>query len=554
MADETMTDTTVFTARRVRTMEPSLPVAEAVAVRDGLIVEVGSLETMQPWLDRVPHHIDDTFREHVIFPGFIDPHLHPSMAAILLNMHFATVVAWALPWDDIGAVRNRTEFLNRITDLDGSLPTGEPLFVFGHHPIWHGDIDRHQLNAISTDRPIIVWHRGYHTIVVNDVTTRWMDLDLGAAERHPQIDLEEGRFFETGLSVALRQMRGYLLETERFRSGLRRVRRVVHQGGHTTIGEAALGFYGLEDEWAHLRAVMDQPETPFRIQLLPHVFGPEGGPEADRDFVERAVRFRERNTRRLRFSDHVKLFADGGFFAEMLMLKPPGHFGGRHGEWITPPERFQEIARALWNARLNIHVHCSGDLGVELALSTLEQLQWERPRFDHRFTFEHFGISSSQQVARIARNGGAASVNVYYVYELARAFAEKAVGYERASQFSRLGSLERSGVPFAVHSDFPMAPAKPLNNAWIAANRVTESGDVMGPDERTTLDAAMRAITTSAAYVLGLEDEVGSLRWGKKADFTILGDDPYDVGVEGLRDIPVWGTVFEGQLFPLVAS
>ena len=80
-----MADITVFTARRVRTMEASMPTAEAVAVRDGRIVEVGTLENMAPWLDGYDHEIDDTFSDHVIMPGFIDPHLHPSMAAVLLR-------------------------------------------------------------------------------------------------------------------------------------------------------------------------------------------------------------------------------------------------------------------------------------------------------------------------------------------------------------------------------------------------------------------------------------------------------------------------------------
>lgn len=150
----------------------------------------------------------------------------------------------------------------------------------------------------------------------------------------------------------------------------------------------------------------------------------------------------------------------------------------------------------------------------------------------------------------MALAGAMASVNVYYVYELSRAFADHTVGYERASQMSRLGTLERAGVPFAVHSDFTMAPARPLNNAWVAANRINEAGEVMGPEERTSLDAALRAITTNAALVLGLEDEIGSLRWGKKADFTILEADPYDIGAADLRDIPLWGTVFEGTKYP----
>ena len=544
-----MAEITVFVARTVRTMEPSLPVAEAVAVRDGRIVEVGTLETLRPWLDSRSHEIDDTFKDHCIMPGFIDPHLHPSMAAMLLPMHFTTAVGWDLPWEDIRPVQDGEQFLARLADLDAGLPPGEPLLAFGHHPIWHGDIDRRALNEISTTRPIVVWHRGYHSLVVNDACLRWMDLDTASASNHPQIDLEAGRFFETGLEVALQHLRSFILEVDRFRNGLDRMRQVIHRGGHTTIGEAAFGFYGFEEEWTHLLAVMEQPDTPFRIQLMPYTMGPEGDSRTDRQFLERVLAYPSRNTHRLRFSDHVKLFADGGFFAELLMLKPPGHLDGRHGEWITPPGRFEEIARVLWNAGLKIHVHCSGDRGVELALSTLEKLQWERPRFDHRFTFEHFGISSSQQVDRIAAVGGVASVNAYYVYELSEAFAASTVGYERASQMSRLGTLERAGVRFAVHSDFPMAPAQPLNNAWVAANRIAASGAVMCPSERASLDAAIRAITVNAAYVLGLEDEIGSLRWGKRADFTILEADPYQAGAGSLRDIPIWGTVFEGEKF-----
>ena len=544
-----MAEITVFLARTVRTMEASLPVAEAVAVRDGRIVEVGTFEALRPWLDSRSHEIDDTFRDHCIMPGFIDPHLHPSMAAMLLPMQFTSAVGWDLPWEDIGPVHDEEQFRTRLVDIDADLPSGEPLFAFGHHPIWHGYIDRRALNEVSTSRPMVVWHRGYHSLVVNDACLRWMDLDTASASNHPQIDLEAGRFFETGLEVALHHLRGFILEVERFRGGLDRMRQVIHHGGHTTIGDAAFGFYGFEEEWAHLQAVMEQPDTPFRIQLMPYTMGPDGDSRSDRQFLERVLEYPSRNTHRLRFGDHVKLFADGGFFAELLMLKPPGHLDGRHGEWMTPPERFEEIARVLWNAGLKIHVHCSGDLGVELALSTLEKLQWERPRSDHRFTFEHFGISSSQQVDRIAAVGGVASVNAYYVYELSEAFAAHTVGYERASQMSRLGSLERAGVRFAVHSDFPMAPAKPLNNAWVAANRIAESGAVMCPNERASLDAAIKAITIDAAYVLGLEEEIGSLRWGKRADFTILEADPYLVGRESLRDIPVRGTVFEGVTF-----
>ncbi len=100
-----MTEITVFTAARIVTMNPPLPTATAVAVRDGLIVEVGSLETMAPWLDAHACRIDERFADLVLMPGFIDPHLHPSMAAVLLPMHFITAMEWRLPWQTFAAVR-----------------------------------------------------------------------------------------------------------------------------------------------------------------------------------------------------------------------------------------------------------------------------------------------------------------------------------------------------------------------------------------------------------------------------------------------------------------
>ena len=259
----------------------------------------------------------------------------------------------------------------------------------------------------------------------------------------------------------------------------------------------------------------------------------------------------DRNTHRLQFQNGVKLFTDGGFYAELMQLQEPGFIDDHHGEWLTPPEIVEGLAREFWNASYRIHVHCTGDLGVELALEILEKLQFERPRFNHRFTIEHFGVSTPEQVRRIAALGALVSANIYYLHELGDAYWKRSIGFERASQMARLGTVARYGIPTALHSDFIMAPAQPLNSAWVAVNRISESGAVLAPDERLTLDQAMRAITIDAAYILGMEHEIGSIRAGKKADFTVLEADPYETAPEALRDIPIWGTVFEGQPAPL---
>ena len=137
----------------------------------------------------------------------------------------------------------------------------------------------------------------------------------------------------------------------------------------------------------------------------------------------------------------MKLFTDGAFFSQLMQLGGAGYIDGHEGEWLMAPEAFESSARTLWNGGYCIHVHCTGDLGLELALDVLEKLQWERPRFNHRFTIEHFGISTSAQARRIADLGAIVSANAYYVYELSDIYSRRGVGRERASQMVRLGSL-----------------------------------------------------------------------------------------------------------------
>ena len=108
---------TLFPARSIITMNPSLPRADAVLVGNGKILEVGSMDSMQPWLSKHPHQVDDRFRDQVICPGFIDPHLHPTMAAVLLPMEFITAMRWRLPWGTVNPVTTAAGFDARMSEL-----------------------------------------------------------------------------------------------------------------------------------------------------------------------------------------------------------------------------------------------------------------------------------------------------------------------------------------------------------------------------------------------------------------------------------------------------
>jgi predicted amidohydrolase YtcJ len=538
-----MSEITVYLAKRIHTMNASVPIATAVAVRDGRIIEVGSQETLEPWLRAQPYRIDDRFRDCILMPGFIDPHLHPTLGAILLPVHFITALEWRLPWGTSPAVTGRNDYLRRLKEIHESLEDRtEPLVSWGYHRIWHGELSRDVLDEITTERPIVIWQRSFHEMFLNSAALEWLEIDEAEVDRHPMVDIARGRFFEQGKNLLLRSLNPFLLNPTRFKQGLERLKQVVRFGGHTTIGDMGIGAFDMESEWSLIREVLEREDTPFRISIVPRC---RLDVDVDAE-MDRLASLPDRNTHRLQFGDHIKMMADGGFFGEMMQVLPPGFIDGHEGEWIFPPEQLEALCRAGWHRGSKIHIHCTGDLGVELALDILEKLQWERPRFDHRFTIEHFGMSTPEQCRRIAALGAQVSANPYYVHELGEAYWQNSIGMERASQMVRLGTLERHGIPFALHSDLTMAPALPLNNAWVAVNRIGESGRVLCEGERITVDRAMRAITIDAAYILGLENEIGSIRAGKRADFTVLRRDPYEVPEFELKDVPIWGVVFEG--------
>ena len=541
---------TLYRAKKVITMNPSLPEANAVLVRDGRIVEVGQEGQMGPWLRTHEHQIDEQFIDKIICPGFIDPHLHPTMAAVLLPMEFITALRWKLPWGTVEPTTSAADFNARMTQLHTHKADGEPLFIWGYHQLWHGAMDRHRINAISTERPIVVWHRSFHELYMNDGALLMVGAQASDITPGSQIDYDQGRFYENGLGYAISKLNPWILAPARYALGLERLKQVVHFGGHTTIGDLATGLFDFETEAAALAELLEGDDVPFRTRLVAH----GARMLAHGKSVDAAVALTnglvDRNSHRLKFGKHVKLFSDGAFFSQLAQLQEPGYIDGHQGEWLMPPETLEKVMRGYWLAGYQIHVHVTGDLGLELALDCLEKMQWEKPRFNHQFTLEHFGFSTQEQVRRIKALGAQVSANVYYLHELSDIYAKEGIGYERASQMSRLKSCFDADINTTIHSDYTMAPAEPLNSAWVAVNRVNHAGDVMCAEECLTPYQALQAITINAAHVLGMADITGSIRAGKYADFTVLDEDPLTVDPMSIRDINIHATVFEGTVYP----
>lgn len=543
---------TVFTAREIVTMDDSLPSATAVAVANGRIVSVGTMESLRAWLDAREHHIDRRFQDKVLVPGLIDNHLHPIMAAILLGTHWITPHEWQLNGQTIRRTRGKDQFLGRVEkQVNESTDTEEPLITWGYHELWHGVIRRQDLDEISKTKPIVLWQRSFHEIIVNTAGLKWLGFEPGKDEVPLDSDFDLGVFAERGLLAAVSRMVPYLMQPERLNRGLQQVAQIIHRGGITTISDMGLGAYlGMREEQALQYSAFADASVPFRNMLVP---APEliiikAGDRAALDAVEQ---FGSLSTDKLPIKRHVKLLADGAFFAQYMQMNPPGYIDGHQGKWLTEPEALKASIRTFWNANYQIHVHVNGDRGMDVVLDALNAALNEKPRYDHRFTLHHVGFATNDQLRRAASLGAIISAQPNYIWALGDKYAQHGLGMDRASQMSRIGGMVRAGIPVSLHSDFTMAPAAPLTLAWIAVNRITAEGTLMAPNERITKMQALRAITIDAAFAMRMEHEIGSIAAGKRADFTVLESNPLTVEALALKDIPIWGTVFEGRVFPI---
>lgn len=542
---------TLYKARSIITMNDSLPRATAVLVQDGMILEVGDAENMQPWLQHQDYVVDEQFADKIICPGFIDPHLHPSMAAVLLPMEFITAMRWKLPWGEIAPVTDPQGFDARLAVLNQEKAAAEPLFIWGYHQLWHGPMSRQRIESIAGERPTVVWHRSFHELYMNAAAMDMVGVVAADIKPGMQINIEHGHFYEGGLGYAINRLNPWILAPDKYAAGLQRLKAVVHYGGHTSIGDLATGMFNFSAEAEALAQHLEGDDVPFRTRLVAHGtvltkggVPPEQGPELANALVKR-------NSQRLQFGRHIKLFSDGAFFSQLAQLQQPGYIDGHHGEWLTTPEVLEQHVRAYWHAGYQIHVHVTGDLGLQLTLDILQKMQNEKPRFNHGFTLEHFGFSTPEQIRQIKALGAQVSANVYYLHELSDSYTQSGIGYERASQMARLGSCFRADINTTVHSDFTMAPAEPLNSMWVAVNRINHAGNVMGAVECLSQQQALQAITINAAHVIGMADITGSIRAGKRADFTVLDTDPLTCEPMQLRDINICATVFEGKVFAL---
>ncbi|WP_434139253.1 amidohydrolase [Photobacterium leiognathi] len=554
-APEVKSKTTIFYGGPIITMENTQPSAEAVVTSEyGKIVYVGSeKEALKQYPNSKKVDLDDK----VLMPGFIEQHLHPFLAALTLNMPVIAPEEWKLPTKTWPAVTNHDDYIAALTAQEKAMKDpNEVLWTWGFNNFFHGELSRQELDKISDTRPIGVWHRSAHEFYVNSAFIKKFglnqaDIDKLGSEVANQADLEQGHFYEGGaLIYLLPRIAPELANEERFAAGLKQMVTMLHQKGITAYNEP--GAFIPENMIQLYLDVLGNESTPMYSYFTPESKTPffAKGKEGVLKEVERITTTLPEEGKVRYFDKQIKLLFDGAIISQLMKMKD-GYTDGHHGEWIQTPEDVETITKIFWDNDYQVLVHVNGDLGVEKLIKILEKRQAENPRKDHRFTIIHFANSTDEQVAKLKKLGAIISVNPYYVTGFSEKFGEVGLGKERAHAMVRLGTIEKEGIPVSLHSDAPMAPSDPLLLAWSAATRITNEGTVVRPDLALSRDAALRGITIEAAYSWGQEDRLGSIKTGKVANFTILEQDPYKVDVKKLKDIPIYGTVFEGKVFPI---
>ena len=582
--------TTIYSARRIITMNPRRPVATHVAVRDGHVLGAGALDELAGWGD---YELDERFAGKVVMPGFVEGHchswegsawedtylgffdrtapdgvLHPGLKSIdAVVDRFRAAATSATADAEPGAGESRpggSDGSGGAGEAGGpggagapgesGRSSGEAVMGWGFDPIFFGgrrmvaaDLDR-----VSATRPVIVMHQSGHIVNVNSEALRRAGI---TRDTNVQGLVRDAHGAPTGelQGPALRSIVYRAAGRDRFLDmgrgdSLWRFAASARRAGVTTATDLA---NELPEETVASQVATTAHED-FPLRIVPAFFAAARPADDGVAWVKSLI---PRGHERLRYG-LVKLVLDGSIQGFTARMKWPGYYNGHeNGLWyIEPNEELPRVLGTFHRAGLQVHVHTNGDEATEAAIDAIETVLRERPAADARFTLQHCQMAHDAHFRRMARLGICANLFANHLYYWGDQHHALTMGPERAGRMDAAGTAKRLGVPFSIHSDAPVTHLAPLFTAWCAVNRRTASGRVLGEAERITVPDALHAITLGAAFTLKLDTEIGSIETGKRADFAILEDDPLAVAPEALKDVAVWGTVVGGRVFPSPAA
>ena len=511
---------------RVLTSDDNMPRAEAFAVKDDRFIAVGTSSDILNLASSGSEIIDA--EGMTVTPGFIDAHSHPSSGGVnelvQVNADLRSVVEIKQAIAERARNTPRGQWVRAFKYDDTKLDEGRP-------------VNRFDLDEAAPENPVVVGHRGGHTGVYNSMALAM----AGVTSETP--DPADGRFYrdENGVLTGLvaekaRDVFRDLIPSdsnrEERRDGVKLISQMMTAAGLTSVHQTG---GGRNDMIAYQDARADDG-LHFRMYLFPRgqlLF----------DLVNSGIR--------TGFGDEVfrigavKFGADGSASERTMAMSTP--FEGSPGDHGILTMNQEEIHEAVENAHRNdfqIGIHANGDIAIDMVLNAYERVQSLWPRPDPRHRIEHCSLVNPDLLRRIKATGSIPTPFYTYVHYHGNKWVY--YGEEKMKWMFAHKSFLDYGIPVAPASDYTPGPYEPLMGIQSMVTRKDWMGRVWGPNQRISVDEALKVCTMNGAYASFEENIKGSITTGKLADFVILAEDPHDVDPDQIKNIEIVRTVVGG--------
>ncbi|HET9889171.1 MAG TPA: amidohydrolase [Mycobacterium sp.] len=529
-----MADADLVVTGTILTVDEARPTAEALAVAAGRIIAVGTRSEVAEFTGPDTQTVD--VGDGCVMPGFVEAHGHPLMEAIALSDRIVDIRPVTLRSADDVVAAVRTEVARR--GSDGA-------FLNGWDPLLQNGLPEPTLSwldGIAPDSPLVILHNSGHKAYFNSQAAKLHGLnrdtpDPKGAKYGRDADGElDGTAEETGAVFPL--LGGAIDFADYPRMLLAECAR-LNRAGLTTCSEMAFD--------PNFRPVVEQLREQLTVRMRTYeISNPQMSTAAtpgQGDDILRQV--------------GIKIWVDGSPWIGNIDLSFPyldteatriiGVVPGSCGCANYTAEQLHEIVGAYFPLGWPMACHVQGDAGVDTILDVYEEALRRHPRDDHRLRLEHVGAIRPEQLRRAHDLGVTCSIFVDQIHYWGDVIVDGLFGEERGTRWMPAGSAVATGMRISLHNDPPVTPEEPLRNISVAVTRTAPSGRVLAPEERLTVEQAIRAQTIDAAWQLFSDDVIGSLEVGKYADLVVLSADPRTVPPEQIADLEVRATYLAGR-------
>jgi predicted amidohydrolase YtcJ len=532
--------TTVFSGGTILTVDEKFSEAQAIAIRGNRIVAVGSSADVRRAAGAGAVEVDLAGR--TMLPGFVDPHTHVVAGAAVDGI-----------MDNVGVSRFATtaEVLRHLSSRVADTPKGEWILARSFDPSLQSGPDAltfAELDKVSTEIPVFVMNASGHLAYANRKAFEAAGIPDDVADPPGAEFVRDAAGQLNGTiknNVAFLKVVSAAPAMARLEPVPAIIRLLSTWGsrGLTCVSELSLGALTQSPQDAQiLFAAANSGMLNARIRAYPfYTLGTEAWDAAgikpgDGDAVARIAGY--------------KLVADGSNQGFTGFQREPYLESDSRGSPYMSAGDMKEIAVDRARKGWPLALHGNGDAAIDMVLDACQAVHDAGIDMGRiRARIEHCSMLHDDQIARMKKLGVSASFLIGHVYYWGVWMRDHVFGPERVRHLCRCRSVERAGIGFSLHSDFMVTDPEPLQMIQMAVTRRTwkEPDFVLNPDERVSVESAIRGMTSEAAWQLFSEHEIGSLESGKLADLVILDRDPRKVDPETIKNIRVTETWMDGR-------